>query len=199
MKWFLSDPHVDHDKVLVGVRGQHFPKLKDWQEAIFDGINRSVKKCDTFFILGDFVGHDRKGRLAYFRQKIKNGQVWLINGNHDPSDAECERVFGRNQYRHVFMTNICGTPTWLSHYAHCFWPSSHYGSYHLYGHNHGQREATMDMWMPDRRSMEACPEVVYKLTGEWRPINEEEVDAHLKPKSGHDKIEFYRSLIPYKE
>lgn len=26
---------------------------------------------------------------------------------------------------------------WLSHYAHRVWPQSHYGSFHLYGHSHG--------------------------------------------------------------
>lgn len=190
MKWFLSDPHLDHARVLVGPRGDAFETIEEWQAQILDATNACVKKGDHLFLLGDVC----MKRLAYWRTKFKQGQVWLIKGNHDPSDSECRAVFGEQQFRQTYMTKVCGVPTWLSHYAHAFWPSSHKGAYHLYGHNHGQREDTLDEWMPDRRSMEVCPEVIFKVTGEWRPINEEEIHARLSLRKGHDPVEFYKRL-----
>lgn len=188
MKWFISDLHIDHAKVLVGPRGDAFKTIEEWQEHILDAINSCVRKSDHLFLLGDFAFR----RQAYWRQRIKQGQVWLIKGNHDPSDAECIRTFGQRQFRHTFMTKLCGEPCWLSHYAHAFWPSSHHGAFHLYGHTHGQREDTLDEWMPERRSMEVCPEVIHNLTGEWRPINEEEVYARISKRAGHDPVRYYK-------
>lgn len=192
MKWFISDPHIEHEKVLVGKRREAFPTLDDWQRGFVEGVRSCVSKYDHLFILGDFIGKDDARAMAKWRRRLP-GNVWLIKGNHDPSDEACARVFGAHNFRHVFMTEVCGIPTWLSHYAHAFWPSSHRGSYHLYGHNHGMRESTLSSWMPGRRSMEVCPEVIHELTGEWRPISEEEVHAILSNRPGHDPVEFYMS------
>lgn len=187
MKWFISDIHIDHAKVLVGPRGDAFPTIEDWQGHMIEAINACVKKGDHLFLLGDFAFK----RQAYWRQKLR-GQVWLIKGNHDPGDEECIRNFGRSQFRHTYMTKVVDTPCWLSHYAHAFWPSSHHGAMHLYGHTHGQREDTLDGWMPQRRSMEVCPEVIHKVTGEWRPINEEEIHSLLSLREGHDPVRYYK-------
>jgi calcineurin-like phosphoesterase family protein len=150
MKWFISDLHLDNKRLFEGFRKDHFGTMEAWQEAMIDGIRRSVRKTDQLFLLGD-IAYDPK-ELFRWRRKMP-GQVWLIKGNHDPSDAACERVFGR-QFRYGFETKIAGTRYWLSHYPHAFWPDSHNGSCHLYGHCHGKREETLDTWMPQRRSME---------------------------------------------
>lgn len=192
MKWFISDLHLDHANVLVGLRGEAFSTIEGWQEHMLDAINTCVQNRDHLYLLGDFLGHDRGGarELVRWRRKIRQGQLWLIQGNHDASATACSAAFGR-QFRQVMEVKVCGVKTWLSHYAHAFWPGSHRGHYHLYGHNHGQREATLDAWMPERRSMEVCPEVIYQLTGQWRPINEEEVHAVLSQRAGHDPLSFY--------
>jgi calcineurin-like phosphoesterase family protein len=186
MKWFTSDLHIDHENVLIGPRGKHFPTLKLWQDGIMDAINSCLGKQDMLFILGDFAFGD----LQKWRSKIKRGTVWLIKGNHDPSDLQCTAAFGKN-FRHTYMTKIGSSPCWLSHYAHAFWPSSHRGSHHLYGHTHNQREDTLNTWMPDRRSTDVCPETVFEITGQFRPINEYELLEFFKDRPGHDHVDFY--------
>lgn len=195
MKWFISDIHADHAKVLVGPRGDAFPTIEAWRSHIYAEIARCVTKADELFVLGDAIGTMKKKELAKFRNNIKKGKVWLIRGNHDPKEQACIEIFGKN-FRHVHMTKICGVPTWLSHYAHAFWPGSHRGYYHIYAHQHGMREETLDAWMPERRSMEVCPEVIYSVTGEWRPINEFEIHALLSKKKGHDPVDFYERQRP---
>lgn len=189
MKWFLSDTHLGHKPKFNTLRDVFFESAEEWAETMISGINESMEKHDTLFLLGDFC----VDRMPYWRQRIRRGSVWLIHGNHDPGPVACQRVFG-SQFRQNFMTKICGNKCWLSHYAHAFWPDSHKGAFHLYGHCHSQREATLDRWMPERRSSEVCPEVIFEITGRWGPISEEEIYDYLKNRRGHDDIEFYKEL-----
>ncbi len=187
MKWFIADIHAGHSRVLIGPRGDAFPTLDLWHEHIFGEINRLVGKSDTLYLLGDFCMKD----APLWRNKIKCGDVWLIIGNHDPSPAQCELAFGKGKARLTYETKILDQPCFLSHYPHAFWPKSHRGSAHLFGHVHGQRDDTLDEWMPGRRSMDVSPETIFRKIGRWGPINEQEVYNLLSVKSGHDHIEFY--------
>jgi len=186
MKWFIADLHLD-DKRLFGPRKDYFENVPAWSRYILGQIHRYITKADHLYILGDMAHRD----LHKWRMKIRTGQAWFLKGNHDPSDAQCTRAFGR-QFRHIMGVRLCdGTDCLLSHYPQAFWNKSHHGSYHLYGHCHGQREATLDKWMPQRRSMDVGPETIFQLTGQWRPINEQEIVDHLGPRQGHDPKEFY--------
>jgi len=185
MKWFTADLHLGHQQSLnFPLRKGKFPTISDWDDHVLAAISHCVSKTDTLFILGDLTFR----RLAYYRQRIKGGQVWLIKGNHDPSDKVCREVFDR-QFRQTFMTKVDGTPTWLSHYAHAYWPSSHRGAYHLYGHTHAQREEILDKLFPNRRSMDAGVDNAYRLLGEWRPFSELEIKDYLNSRSGHDPVQ----------
>jgi len=191
MKWFIADLHLDHDKVLIGKRGEAFPNIEEWQIAILDAINKcACKKDDKIYLLGDMAFKD----IGKWSNKIRCKQKTLIKGNHDPSNAKCIAVFGKDNVRDAMDIKVCGHRCFLSHYAHAFWPASHHGAMHLYGHNHGQREDTLNSWMPQRRSMDVCPEIIFQITGEWRPINEEEIYNYLIKFEGHDPVSFYQKL-----
>ena len=194
MKWFCADYHLSHDNVLVGPRSEAFPTIEEWDNAIIKNTNDLVGKLDTLFILGDFTLKNP----VIWRQKIKCNDVWLIRGNHDPSILQCKLAFGE-KVRDTYETHICGEPCFLSHYPHAFWPKSHRGSYHCFAHMHSMRNATLDEWMPERRSIDVCPENVFELLGRWSPINEEEIFRILSKKQGHDDIKFYENQRPFKD
>lgn len=187
MRWFSADPHLGHGKVMVGPRGNNFATIEEWNEHTL-GTYRVVKKSDELFILGD-LSMEQPEKWRHLLPK----QTWLIHGNHDGSEAKCKRAFG-SRFRHTMMTKIGDQPCWLSHYPHAFWPASHKGSFSLYGHVHDQRESTLDEWMPQRRSMDVSPETVFRLLGEFRPINEFEILEVLKDREGHDQVSFYKKL-----
>jgi calcineurin-like phosphoesterase family protein len=187
MKFFTADPHLGHGKVLVGPRGNAFATIEEWNKHALDSY-KVVGRSDELFIIGDLSMEQPEKWRALLPK-----QTWLIHGNHDGSDAKCKRAFG-DRFRHTHMTTIGGLPCWLSHYPHAFWPMSHRGSYHCFGHVHDQRSATLDEWMPERRSMDVCPETVFRLLGEFRPINEFEILDLLEDRDGHDQVEFYQKL-----
>jgi calcineurin-like phosphoesterase family protein len=193
MKHFISDIHADHQSMLDVRRRvigdfDCFKNLESWQSFIFGKINSCLEKGDILYLLGDFSFGDPQK----FRNQIKGGvSIFLVRGNHDPSIQKCEQVFGVGQVREQMDIKVNGHRCFLSHYPTAFWPASHHGSFHVYGHTHSQREETMDQWMPGRRSMEVCPENIYKIFGDIRPINEMEIYNLLINKPGHDHKEFY--------
>lgn len=189
MKWFCADTHLGHSKVLIGERGKQFPEIEQWNQHCISEINRVVNRNDTLFILGDFCLKNPN----LWRPKIKCRDAWLIIGNHDQSQSQLDVAFGKGKARLTYETHALDIPCFLSHYAHAFWPKSHRGSCHLYGHNHDQREETLDSWMPDRRSSDVSPETAFRLTVEWRPLSETEIHAMLSVRKSHDHVEFYEA------
>lgn len=191
-KWFTADPHLGHGRVLIGPRGDHFPTIEEWNKHILGQYKSCLGKGDELFVIGD-LSIERPEQWVKYLPK----GTWLIRGNHDGSVGRCERAFGK-RFRHVWDTTLAdGNRCWLSHYAHAFWPKSHHtaerpGAYHLYGHTHDMREETLDQIWPERRSTDVSPETVFRLLGEFRPISEHEVIAHLSPRAGHDPVTFYQ-------
>jgi calcineurin-like phosphoesterase family protein len=191
MRFFTADWHVDHPKAM------NFPLrrgmvLEQWVEMLMFNTNSLLSPGDTLYMLGDFSFKNP----ATYRRRIKCKDIWLIKGNHDPSNEQCRLAFGKDRVVHTLETHCNKVPTFLSHYPHLHWPKSHRGSFHLYGHMHMQREAFWDKVpeLTDRRCIDVCPENAKRLLGEYRPFSEMEIYDLLIKRKGHDPIEWYDEL-----
>lgn len=189
MKYFTADLHIDHEKAM-GFPGRKGISLQDWQSLILDEINGKVERSAHLYILGDFAFKPEQ-----WRHKIKCKNVILIKGNHDPSNSRCRKVFGENSVYDTMCLKVKGHDTFLSHYPHLVWPSSHYGSFHLYGHVHNSRTS---FWndipeLKDRRSLDVCPESAKSFLGKFTIFNEDEIFSILSVRKGHDDVSWYRS------
>lgn len=196
MKWFLGDPHFDHLKV-IDMCNRPFKTVADMNDCLIEETNQVVDRKDELFIMGDYCW----SRPAYFRNAIRCKNVHLIWGNHDrPNYAVHFRTARDTAIVKFGCTQDHSQPDkaircFLSHYPHVFWPASHHGSLHVYGHLHRQREGWLDLTLgPDRRSMDVGVDNVYYLTGRFRPISEFEVAAILLRRPGHDHIDFYKAF-----
>lgn len=195
MKYFVADLHLDGTEKVGLWKKRGFTTDTDHVEYVLDRINSTVPRNAQLFILGDFGKNP--GR---YRQRIRCRDTWLILGNHD-HENQCKRVFGVNKVRLAFATHVRDVNTWLSHYAHAYWPASHYNSFHLYGHTHDQREWTLDRafgrvfrWFrPKRRSMDCGLDTAKRLLGDFRPFSEDEIYEILAPRPGHDPVTFYKN------
>lgn len=123
-------------------------------------------------------------------KRINCRDIHLIWGNHDRQN------FGKHfkTAEDVTETKIGEINVFLSHYPHAYWPASHRGSYHLYGHTHAQREETLDQLFPGRRSMDVGIDNARRILGEYRPFAFEEIHAILGLREGHDGVEYYEAL-----
>jgi len=191
MIYFTSDLHLGHEKAINFIDRKGFT-IQSWADMIIDKINSKVQKGDRLFILGDFAFGKEK-QFRKYKELIKVKDIWLIRGNHDPSSKVLDKVFG-GKWRETHECKIKGAPTWLSHYPHLAWPKSHYGSFHLYGHLHDQRE---EYWnsipeLKERRSMDVCPESYKRIFGEFGIFSEDQIYDILSKKTGHDDVEWYK-------
>lgn len=177
LTFFTADLHISHG-LLANVRGLD---VNIHDELIIEGINKRVRVTDRLYILGDV------GDIKSWLQQIVCKNLYLIMGNHDK--ASIGKLF--KTVEDVAMVKIGKEKVFLSHYAHAYWPMSHRGSYHLYGHTHSKREDTLDILFPDRRSMDCGVDNAYKIIGEYVPFSETEIMALLGPRKGHDPLSFY--------
>ena len=143
--WFTADLHFGHTKMLE-YSHRPFKTVEECDTAIIKNINDRVMPKHTLYILGDFaITHDRQHMIDVFqmyRNRINCKKIILVMGNHDPHYKNYEP---KQELRKIFdgvlqntVVKHDGCYIFLSHYAHRVWPQSHYGSWHLYGHSHGQ-------------------------------------------------------------
>lgn len=189
MKTYITaDPHFS--KAGSNVLSRPFSDAREMSEHILDAINAKIgTKYARLIILGDFSPREPE----YWRQRLITKNCVLILGNHCHRNKSI-RAFGHMNVRETWDTKLCGHPCWMSHYAHCVWPKSHYGSFHLYGHTHGMREETLDTLFPGRRSMDAGVDEAFRILGEWTCFDEQEIYDILSTRPGWDNVDFYKQL-----
>lgn len=180
--WFLGCPHFDHEGILA-MMGRPFLSVEDMNDYIITRINERAQALDRIYWLGDVSWTNTQ-----FLSRIKCRNNHLIFGNHDKASF----AKGFKSAQDVLEISVDGKKFFLSHYPHAYWPSSHYGSIHLYSHVHGERESTLDMIFPDRRSLDVGIDNLKRLLGDYRPIEAAEVYNYIG--SGHDDLNFYREL-----
>jgi len=115
-----------------------FGSVEEMDQTLIDNWNGVVKKSDRVFVLGDVSWHSAE-QTDELLSELK-GQKFLILGNHDEGcEKRYAKHFGWIDQVRMIKLNVNGVfqKVWLSHYAHRTWPSSHYGTWHLYGHSHG--------------------------------------------------------------
>lgn len=181
--YVVADLHLDHNRVLE-MSNRPFATIEEMREVFFDNINLTVQQNDTLIVNGDFSFKSPEPWLKRIRCK----NVVLVIGNHDPESG----------YKYFKLAKLAcqikiPDPCWVSHYCHAYWPKSHYGSYHVYGHHHGQREKTLDLIWPERRAMDVGIDIAFKLFGQYRPFKTSEIFDILSVRKGHDPVSFYRS------
>lgn len=189
MKTFLmSDTHFECYNLIEETRSEWAsPETHD--EMVVDAINSTVKRQDRLIILGDFC-KDTK-RTAIWRQKIQCKHVHLVLGNHDKR-THAWPAFGMGNVSDTLELKV-GPPEdrrkiFCSHYPHVHWPASHYGSYHAYGHVHGQKESELDMMMPERRSIDVGVDNAVRLLGSPFPFSTDELFLFLRLRAGHGLV-----------
>lgn len=207
--WFTADTHFGHLKIPLYARREFClnesdlakarsfwdegNRKSDWSpsqesvdrmdEILIGNINACVGRDDILWHLGDFCFWKKGGLVSSatrYLDRINCRNVFLIAGNHDTPDirnafSECY------EYREV---KIHSKIVVLSHYAHCFWNRSHYGSWQLYGHAHGSAEGWMDENMPGRKSMDVGVDNAFRVLGEYRPFSFRELSSIMDSRQG---------------
>ena len=140
MKFFTSDLHIGHE-FMSKKRG--FDSVDEHDNTIIDNWNSTIGDDDDVFILGDFIWNTVDPE--HIIKRLKGQNISLLLGNHDRITRQNHDIYNKhlNWIKDVFMLkikngkNVPSTKIWLSHYRHAVWNGCHYGSWHLFGHEHG--------------------------------------------------------------
>lgn len=131
--YWSADLHFGH-KNIIKYCNRPFKSIEEMDNTIVENFSKILKPEDDLWLLGDtsFTGRDMREYLP----KIP-GRKHMIRGNHDPRDFDRNLFVGIHD---VKMIKVGEQSIFMSHYAHRQWPQSHYGTWHLYGHDHGTLE-----------------------------------------------------------
>lgn len=141
-KFYTADLHLGHHGILRHcATTRRFDTVEDMDAAIVRRINDRVSAADILYVIGDFA---LSGDAEYVRHLFHaiNGRKILILGNHD-QDAKGHvsksiRDLSWDQPPvHALETTDEGCHVYLHHYGCRVWPRHLRGSYHLFGHSHG--------------------------------------------------------------
>jgi calcineurin-like phosphoesterase family protein len=130
MYYFTADQHYGHKRIIEYCK-RPFDSVDDMDEYMINEHNKVVKPNDIVINIGDFSLYSRKYEdvaKKYIRRL--NGMNVFIPGSHD-------QWLGNNKNSHIWQKSIEGQQVICCHYAMRTWPASHYGSWHLFGHSHG--------------------------------------------------------------
>ena len=138
--WFTSDNHFFHKSILKFARETRQGNTVDeMNELMIEKWNETVALYDDVYSLGDFsFGSARKTIEVLKRLK---GRIHLIRGNHDhwiDQGSEGREAAGFFEWiRDYKRASFADVETVMFHYPIFEWEKMHYGSFHLYGHVHG--------------------------------------------------------------
>jgi len=149
--WFTADHHFGHANI-IRYCNRPFASADEMDATLIRLWNESVGVDDVVYHLGDFTLQGLPKFQAIIWQL--NGKLRIMPGSHDrrwlehykPDDPAMHTAHGYpvellpplvsleipdlrdDRYPQVIV---------LCHYAMRVWDRSHYGSWHLYGHSHG--------------------------------------------------------------
>lgn len=140
-KFYTSDTHFGHQGMLV-FGGRKFKDTSEMDELLIKRWNEVVGSSDIVYHLGDFAFQlDNAERVNGIFHRL-NGRKFLVIGNHDVrKDGTLHPTIAalawEDQPQQMMEVKDEGNRVILCHYSLRVWPASHRGSYHFYGHSHG--------------------------------------------------------------
>lgn len=130
--FFTSDEHFGHFNV-IRYNNRPFKTLEEMDETLIQNFNSKVSNSDSNVTIhcGDFTF--AKTYEEAHRKYISrlNGKHVFLMGSHDYWLKQARGI------HEVWERKIQGQWVVACHYAMRVWARSHYGSWHVYGHSHG--------------------------------------------------------------
>jgi calcineurin-like phosphoesterase family protein len=137
--WFTSDHHFGH-KNIIKFTNRPFSSVEEMDETLIARWNEKIGAEDIVYHLGDFA-LTSSSKLRDILKRL-NGKIHLITGNHETAALECKAQF--EWIKDYYELTVEDADAYkgqrfivLFHYAMRVWNASHHGSWHLYGHSHG--------------------------------------------------------------
>lgn len=135
MEYFTADWHLAHQNIL-GYCDRPFKSVNEMDAVIMTNCISCLRPGDVLNILGDFAWNKSIAERALEAIKKTGAKVKFVWGGHDRRIKKVVEKYCFETYDLKTIT-VEKQPIVLCHYALRVWDRSHYGSWHLHGHSHG--------------------------------------------------------------
>lgn len=138
--FFTSDEHYGHRNIIEFCK-RPFADIADMREKLIENHNAKVGKGDITYHIGDMFWRTVPVMEAHEILNRLNGQHALVWGNHDELIERNDDLASRFIWiKDIARLRPCKElPSLvLCHYPFRSWRGSNKGSWHLYGHVHGE-------------------------------------------------------------
>lgn len=132
--WFTADTHFGHTNI-IKYCNRPFASVEEMDTELIRRWNERVADDDDVWHLGDYC----MGDPAKYTAQL-NGKLSFIKGSHDkwmkhePRLVELELPLSYSDNPNYPRLLV------MCHYPMRSWNMSHYASWHLFGHHHGELE-----------------------------------------------------------
>lgn len=135
-EFVTSDTHFGHANV-IKYSNRPFASAEEMDRELIARWNAKVPKNAVVYHLGDFA-FSRPGRVHQILNQL-HGRIRLVRGNHDRVLDKDKSLVPRFEWVRDYYESKTpdGTKVVMCHYAFLVWNKSHYGSWNLHGHSHG--------------------------------------------------------------
>ena len=143
MIFYTADLHFGHKNIIRSDQRPFF-NVSDMDESLIRLWNDKVSDKDTVYIIGDFCYRNERPAEWYLKQL--KGKKHLVIGNHDEPILQDKKALSY----FVTVNNIVeikdeAKRVVLCHYPLAEWDGFYRGSFHVYGHIHGNRNHTYEI------------------------------------------------------
>lgn len=141
-KFYSADLHLGHHGILRHCSATRpYDTVEAMDAAIVANINDRAGKSDILYVIGDFAISSDPAYVRHLFHSIHARKI-LVLGNHDlDNKGRISRTLRDLPWdqppTNALETTDEGCRLYLHHYGCRVWPAAHHGSYHLYGHSHG--------------------------------------------------------------
>jgi len=133
--FFTADEHYGHRNIIKYCK-RPFDNARDMDYELIKRHNSVVGSDDIVIHGGDFTLANKTIAERYVADL--NGKHVFLRGSHDAWLGE--------KGRDIWEKKIGGQAIVVCHYAMRVWPKSHYGSWQLFGHSHGNLAPEGKQW-----------------------------------------------------
>jgi calcineurin-like phosphoesterase family protein len=179
--------HYSHKNITLGESSwegssregcRDFKTIDEMNNTIIDGINACVKEDDFLIHCGD-VSFRGITQFEDFSNRVNCKNRILIQGNHD--HLLTEEIKKNNWIKMVQLGYFASENKmfFVSHYPCVTWHQQSKGSIHIYGHVHGK-------FQHEKSAMDVGIDNIFKIFGEYRPINSLEILKWIENKWEQD-------------
>ena len=145
--FFTGDLHFGHANA-IKFDNRGFDSVEEMDAELIRRWNNKVTKDDLVYVLGDMIWKVRNNDACEIIKQL-NGQIILIQGNHDRfiKNAKAKKMLAGVKERDdicVTLNNGTKCRVILSHYFMPFYVGYRYGAVHLHGHSHNSKECKIE-------------------------------------------------------